>query len=147
MIQQIQRRRRPNFRGDDLLLHRQTDELSFLPSEFVPHTVNISLSGNNSCEFVFEYLIDETEEATKSIQFGIEATFGKYTNKVLKIVIDFNSFKDLIGKMIITSQQLIIRKGTLTKDSHRKNYDLVSRLFNDLVEDFSQDVQLKNLLA
>src|SRR5688500_1374957 len=71
-------RRRPTFRFDDLLLHKGTGELSYLPDEFAPHTIMLLKPRENKYEFDFEYSIDESADDPKN--FGIVSfTFGKYS--------------------------------------------------------------------
>jgi len=145
MIGELQRVR-PNFRDKDLLLHSQTGELSYLPEEFAPHTILVSVAKPKVCEFVFEYQIDEDANSEKIIDIGIKGIFGKYTDKVLKLSIDFSSLKDLIGKLAIASTSLNTKKGNLNKESYRKHYDLVIRILGRLETSLIYNENLKKMV-
>ena len=145
MIQQIQRIR-PNFGQIDLLLHQREGEISFLPSELVPNTTIVSLQNSYTCEIEFEYQINE-DATTQTVDIGIKLVTGKYTNKVLKITIDFNSFSDLLNKIIIAANRLENRRKMLTKDSHKKNYDLVGGILGDIIEQLGRDNRLKQFIG
>lgn len=141
------RRIRPHFGQIDLLLRDKTDELSFLPSEFVPHTTIVDIKDDYECNIEFEYQIDEDAGAKQSIDMDIELVIGKYTNKVLKIIIDFNSASDLFKKIVVATNYLKNRRNILTKDSHKKNYDLVSSILQRVVKQLSGDNHLRKLLG
>lgn len=146
MIQQIERIR-PHFKRNELLLHDRTAELSFLPSELVPHTITANLKANWICEIIFEYQIDEIPATKESLSMGIVLEKGKYTNKVLSLTIDFNSHTDLINKIAVSSQCLKIKKNMLTKDSHKRNYDLSVSILDEILSRVQNDTQLKNLVG
>ena len=142
MISEIQRVR-PNYEVEDLLLHNRTGESSYLPTEFAPHTILASFAKRNLCEFDFEYQIDEDEDTETRLGLGIKVVFGKYTGKVLKLFIEFNSLNDLIGKIEIASNSLHTKKSLLNKESYKKHYDLVIQILENFEMDLLNNQELK----
>jgi hypothetical protein len=131
---------------DELLLHRETGELSYAPDEFVPHTITATLSsgqnGAEICDLVFEYSIEESRGSSSSPDMGVKIVLGRYTYKVLSVAIEFTSHQDLLNRLALVDSWLGTRRLMLPKDSYKKNYQLVSEVIGDFIDKLVEHPEL-----
>ena len=130
------RRLRPGFGLDDLMLHREGGETSYLPDEFAPHTITATISPEHVCQLSFEYSINE-DVGTKLHLNQATINVGKYSGKILGIKVPFQNRQDLIQKFLMTGELMETREKLLPKASYQKHYEIVrgtlKRIVNDLL--------------
>jgi len=128
-------RKRPHFGTRDLTLSHATGEFNYIPDEFVPHTVVLSRPKFEEFVFDFEYSINETIGRTLKWNDGTKFELGKYSGKVLKIVIQCDGSQKLFSKMVDASHKLKELVESLPQESFKRNHELVNQAFRTIGEE------------
>ncbi|MCW5955247.1 MAG: hypothetical protein KIT61_01595 [Pyrinomonadaceae bacterium] len=131
-------RQRPHYTPSDLLIHQASGESSYIPDEFVPHTITGDRTPDDQFEIRFEYPIDEAvvEEPPSS---GVRFMVGKYSRKIINITFHAGSVDEFKARIHFVVKLLKVKKLNLTKQSHRKHYDLICGAFLRILDDLEND--------
>lgn len=137
---------RPTFSSEDISIKTdRKNEQRFVPSALIPHTIEAEVN-DDGCEINFDYLIDETPKGdwlgrTEWIDLNkdISLLIGKFTNKVLKLRITASEPNDLINKLEATKLLLEEKSKEFSRDSVKKNYELVTEVLELIILKIHED--------
>lgn len=126
---------RPDFTREELSLKSpKTNERRFVPFALVPHTVKGEFD-SDECVLKFEYLIDETLGQKINPDSNISISIGKYTEKILEIVINHKGQRSFLSNLLQTEELLKTLRDGIEREPVKRNYDLVVEILQDISKD------------
>lgn len=117
----------------------------------MPHTASADLvklkDDTGVFTISFEYSIDEDSQISPEPGPGLVVYSGKYSGKIIEVRIHFRNLDDLVGKTV----QLITKLQSIgqfeSKDSHKKNIQLIVEILNKFQNDVVKDETLRNTIV
>jgi hypothetical protein len=141
---------RPQFQLNDLRVSEGAGEVSYLPSDYAPHTITANVvelkHGERGVVFSFEYSIDEDPSSPQTPDPGIVILSAKYSGKILEIRLPLGDTEDLLGKTVTLMNRLNIMAGMTDKQSHKKHLRLVHGLIRKFRFQLQNDVAMQHAL-
>jgi hypothetical protein len=123
----------PHFSPEEFALEpHRPDEQRYIPNAFTPKNGVVEIT-KQTARFTFEYTV--TEDPMRNaveLRPSTQAILGKYTKKVLEIVIEYGSLDTLYEQIGLTAKAVKSSKAKIPQDSIRRNYDMIIAVLMEL---------------
>jgi hypothetical protein len=123
----------PHFTPEEFALEpHRPDEQRYIPNAFTPKTGVVEIT-KETARFTFEYTVTEDPmRSTVELRPSVQAILGKYTKKVLEIVVEYGSLDALYEQIGLAAKAVKSSKAKIPQDSIRRNYDMVILILMEL---------------
>jgi hypothetical protein len=138
---------RPTLRPTDFLIGERAHETRYVPSSLVPAEI-VGTIYPNKLQLDFRYISFESPAAKKFSLDDVEIVLGKFTGKILTIIISFEpNYEKLVASFDVAAHAVRKARAKLEKESTQKSYDLISYFLSQAKLDFQSEKMKKELEA